>query len=301
MKKNILIVGGTGFIGYHLAKKCLKLNWNVTSLSLKKPSKLRKLAKVKYFYCDIGVAKELKKFSKKKFNYVVNLGGYIDHFNKKNTYKSHFTGVKNLANFFLRRNINSFIQIGSSAEYGNIKSPQLENAKCNPKLIYGKSKLKATNYLLKLYKKKKFPVTVLRLYQIYGSRQKFDRFLPILIKSCIKDKEFVASHGKQKRDFMHVNDVVEGILKCFANKKSIGKIINLGSGKPMTLVNIMRKVQKIIGGGKILLGKIKLRVDEPMIIYPNLKNAKKSLGWKHKVIFKEGIKKTIKEYEKEIS
>lgn len=100
---------------------------------------------------------------------------------------------------------------------------------------------------------------------------------------------------------MHVNDVVEAIFKCFARKKSIGKIINLGSGKPMTLVNIMRKVQKIIGGGKILLGKINLRIDEPMIIYPNLKNAKRLLGWKHKVIFKAGIKKTIKEYEKELS
>ena len=301
MKKKILIVGGTGFIGYHLAKACLKLNWNVTSLSIKKPSKLRKLIKVKYFYCNIGKANQIKKLSKLNFNYVVNLGGYIDHFNKENTYKSHFIGVKNLANLFLKKNIESFIQIGSSAEYGNIKSPHLENAKCNPKLIYGKSKLKATNYLLKLYKKKKFPVTILRLYQIYGGKQNFDRFLPILIKACIKNREFNASHGKQKRDFMHVNDAVEAILKCFASKKSTGKIINLGSGKPMTLVNIMRKVQRIIGGGKILLGKIKLRVDEPMIIYPNLKNAKNLLSWKHKVIFQEGIKKTIKEYEKELS
>lgn len=155
MKKKILIIGGTGFIGYHLAKACLKLNWNVTSLSIKKPSKLRKLIKVKYFNCNIGKANQIKKLSKSNFNYVVNLGGYIDHFNKENTYKSHFIGVKNLANFFLKRNIESFIQIGSSAEYGNIKSPHSENAKCNPKLIYGKSKLKATNYLLKLYKKKK--------------------------------------------------------------------------------------------------------------------------------------------------
>ena len=215
MKKKILIIGGTGFIGYHFAKACLKLNWNVTSLSLKKPSKQRKLLKVKYFYCNISKANEIKKLSKLNFNYVVNLGGYIDHFNKKNTYKSHFIGVKNLANFFLKRNIESFIQIGSSAEYGNIKSPHLENAKCNPKLIYGKSKLKATNYLLKLYKKKKFPVTILRLYQIYGGGQNYDRFLPILIKACIKDREFNASHGKQKRDFMHVNDVVEGDLVIF--------------------------------------------------------------------------------------
>ena len=164
-----------------------------------------------------------------------------------------------------------------------------------------KIKIKSHKLPIKIIQKKKFPVTILRLYQIYSGKQNFDRFLPILIKACIKNREFNASHGKQKRDFMHVNDAVEAILKCFASKKSTGKIINLGSGKPMTLVNIMRKVQRIIGGGKILLGKIKLRVDEPMIIYPNLKNAKNLLSWKHKVIFQEGIKKTIKEYEKELS
>ena len=46
MSKKILITGGTGFIGHHLAKKCLKFNWSVTSLSTKKPAKQRKLNKV---------------------------------------------------------------------------------------------------------------------------------------------------------------------------------------------------------------------------------------------------------------
>ena len=209
-----------------------------------------------------------------------------------------------MTSIFIKKKPEAFVQIGSCREYGNLKSPQKENYEFKPSLvksIYGKAKLLSSMHLLDLFKKKKFPVTILRLYQIYGGGQNFDRFLPILIKACIKNREFNASHGKQKRDFMHVNDAVEAIFKCFASKKSIGKIINLGSGKPMTLVNIMRKVQRIIGGGKILLGKIKLRVDEPMIIYPNLKNAKNLLSWKHKVIFQEGIKKTIKEYEKDLS
>ena len=48
VKSKILIIGGTGFIGYHLAKKCLTLGWKVTSFSIKKPKSLRKLKKVKY-------------------------------------------------------------------------------------------------------------------------------------------------------------------------------------------------------------------------------------------------------------
>ena len=53
MKKNILIIGGTGFLGYHIAKACLKLKWNVVSLSLNKPKKIRKLKRIKYIILNI--------------------------------------------------------------------------------------------------------------------------------------------------------------------------------------------------------------------------------------------------------
>ena len=57
MKKSILICGGTGFLGYHLAKKLKKSNWKVFSISTKKPLKTRKIKNVKYFFCDISKKK----------------------------------------------------------------------------------------------------------------------------------------------------------------------------------------------------------------------------------------------------
>ena len=59
-KKNILIVGGTGFIGYHLAKKAIQKKFSVTSLSTKPAKKIRYLKKVKYIYCDISNKQKLK-------------------------------------------------------------------------------------------------------------------------------------------------------------------------------------------------------------------------------------------------
>ena len=132
-KKKILIIGGTGFIGYHLARKCLKKGWKVTSISSKLPKKIRYLKKVKYLRCDITKKKLLKEKIKKNFDYVVNLGGYVDHTKKKKTFKSHYQGCKNLTEIFLKKKPISFIQIGSSLEYGNSNSPQKENIKCNLK------------------------------------------------------------------------------------------------------------------------------------------------------------------------
>ena len=103
MKKiRILIAGGTGFIGYHLAKRCLKLKWKVVSISTKPPKKNRKLENVNYLILDISNQKKLFKKLSSNYDYVVNLAGYVDHSHNVKTMKSHFNGCKNLSLFFPR-------------------------------------------------------------------------------------------------------------------------------------------------------------------------------------------------------
>ena len=86
MKEKILIAGGTGFIGFHLAKK-LKKNYDITVLSSQKVKAHRKIVKIKYIICDVTFKKKLQKILKKKiFNHVINLSGYVNHSNKKKTF-----------------------------------------------------------------------------------------------------------------------------------------------------------------------------------------------------------------------
>ena len=292
-------MGGTGFIGYHLAKKCLEKGWQVTSISSRQPKKIRYLSKVKYIVCDITKKKSLKRKIQKPFKYVVNLGGYVDHSNKKKTFESHYIGCKNLVEIFLKKKPETFVQIGSSVEYGNLQSPQKENIRCIPesiKSIYGKAKLLSSIYLTNLYRKTKFPSTVLRLYLAYGPRQDVNRFLPIIIKACIKNKKFPCSKGIQLRDFVYVNDVVDAILKSLKNKKARGQIINIGSGEPKKIRNIIQNVKKITKGGYPQFGKVKLRKDEILKLYPNINKAKKKINWKPKISFEKGLKSTIQYY-----
>ena len=242
-KNNILIVGGTGFIGYHFAKKCLTKGWQVTSISSRKPKKIRYLSKVKYIICDIAEKRSLKQKVRKSFKYVVNLGGYVDHSNKKKTFESHYKGSKNLTEIFLEKQPKAFIQMGSSGEYGSLKSPQKENSRCNPQSIYGQAKLLSTKYLINIFKKKNFPVTILRLYQAYGPKQDFNRLIPIVIKACKKNKKFPCSNGSQLRDFLYIDDVVDAILKALNSEGARGQIINIGTGKPIRIKNIIEYIK----------------------------------------------------------
>ncbi len=294
MKKNILIIGGSGFIGYHLAKSCLKLKWNVTSISLHKPKKNRKLKGVNYLIIDISKKKALFKLKKYKFQYVVNLGGYVNHVNELEVKKYHFLAVKNLYEYFKFKKIKKFIQVGSSAEYGKSKMPQKETFKCRPIGIYGKYKLKASNFLLQKRRQKIFPSTILRLYQVYGPNQDQNRFLPILIKACLNKKIFYSSSGIQKRDFLYISDAIDAFIKTLLSENSNGHILNIGYGKSIKLKKIMYHVGKITNFFKPSFGKIKLRKDEALDIYPEIKKAKKIIKWKPKINWKEGILKSIR-------
>ena len=295
--KSILIVGGTGFIGYHLIKTCKK-KFKVISISTKKPKKDRFIKGVKYFCIDISKRSQLNKIKNLQIDYVVNLGGYVDHSNKIKTFSSHFIGVKNLFNYFKNKNIKKFVQIGSSAEYGRLRSPQKEKSKCNPRLIYGQAKFKGTVFLKKQFEKYNFPVTILRLYQVFGPNQDINRFIPIVIEACKKGKIFPCSNGTQKRDFTYIQDVVDAIILTLNNKKSSGEIINIGSGKTIKLKDIILKIIKVFKGGKPIFGMIKMRKDEMIDIKPDIRKVKLFLKWKPKISFDKGLKRTIKYYKK---
>ena len=136
--------------------------------------------------------------------------------------KREYVGSKNLIDIFKLKEIQTFIQIGSSLEYGDLKSPQEEIRKCNPKSWYGSSKLKASKYLEKINKEYKIPYIILRPYQVYGPKQKLNRLIPQTIDSCLKNKSFKCTSGV--RDFIYIKDFVDLIKKFYSLKE-------LGSGK----------------------------------------------------------------------
>ena len=299
-KPSLLIVGGTGFIGYHLALKAKKKGWNVSSLSLNRPKKNRYIKGVNYIRCDLGNLNSLKKVLKGSYTYVVNLGGYVKHSflsdKKTQTINTHFIGLINLTKIFSKKKIKKFIQIGSSMEYGDAQSPQKENIHGLPNSAYALAKLGSTQFLLTLFNTRKFPVTILRFFQVYGSKQDQNRIIPQIIKGCLSGKKFPTSGGNQIRDFCHIDDVISAIFLSLKSRQVNGEIFNIGFGRPIKIKAAINQIRKIIGKGKPQFGKIKYRKGENMKLYPNIKKAEKKLKWKPKINFNRGLKAVINSF-----
>jgi len=298
--KSILVVGGAGFIGINLVKRLLKYGARVTCLS-KKNKKNKIINKnLKYIFCDYEKFNILKKEINKPFEYVINLGGYIDHskffIRGREVIDNHFSSTINILLSLKKKKLKRYLHIGTCDEYGENISPIKEDSKEDPITSYALAKLASVNLLTMLHKTENFPATSLRLFLVYGPHQKNDRLIPQVINGCLKKNFFPVSKGIQLRDFCYVEDVINAIILSLIKKKAIGEVFNVGSGKPVSVKFIISTISKIIKRGQPQFNKIPFRKNENLKLYPSINKITKMLGWKPKINLNEGLVKTIHYY-----
>ena len=298
---NLLVIGGTGFIGHHLIKSLQQKDWNITSVSLRSPRIERFVDGVRYLHFDMVDQTLVKKYLTQEFEYVVNLGGYINHQpfleGGRSMIETHFTTLQNLLEVLPREKLKRFVQIGSSDEYGNAPAPQHEKLREQPISPYSLAKVANTHFLQMLHRTENFPVVILRLFLTYGPGQDTGRFLPLIIRGCQYDKTFPTTEGKQIRDFCYVDDTVRAILQTLVVPEAVGNIINIASGNPVSIREMIEKVCLISGSGKPLYGRVNYRPGENMSLYANISKAKRILNWVPTTNIDKGLKKTIDWFE----
>lgn len=232
------------------------------------------------------------------FEYVVNCGGYIDHApyfkGGRTAVSAHFDGVLNLLDSLDREYVRMFVNIGSSDEYGDGPAPQVESQREAPVSPYSLGKLAATQLLQMLYRTEEFPAVTLRLFLTYGPGQDDRRFLPQIIKGCMAGTPFGTSAGEQLRDFCFIVDTVDAIFTALACPAAAGEVINIASGNPVSIREVVETVQRLVGGGAPDYGKVPYRPGENMKLYASIEKAKCLLGWTPCVDLRTGLNETIR-------
>ena len=299
----LLVVGGTGFIGKNFSELAFNKGLKVTILSKSGIMNELNSSNLEVIKVNLLDLIELKKVLKgRSFEYIVNLSGYIDHSpyfsGGSNVLKDHLFGLLNLLNSIDRTILKSFIQIGSSDEYGGLPAPQEETMRESPISPYSSAKVASTHFLQSLNKTEGFPVSILRLFLVYGVGQKSDRFIPQVIEGCLNDSSFKTSEGKQLRDFTYVDDISKGILGALESKEILGEVVNLASGQGIPISTLISLIQEKVGQGKPEFGAIPYRPSENMELFADTTKAKGLLNWNPEIDLSKGIDLVIKDYQK---
>jgi nucleoside-diphosphate-sugar epimerase len=300
--KNLLIIGGTGFIGKNVVREAVHRGFKVSVISKNNCPAVNKLKGVGYIVVDIvNKVKLLEALEGKSFHYVINLGGYVNHIDYSDggnkVFKMHFDGIKNLVSCIDKKFLKSFVQIGSSDEYGNNVAPQNESQREMPISPYSLGKVTSTHFLQMLHRTEGLSVVILRPFLVYGPGQDNNRFIPQIIRGCVNDEEFSVSTGGQLRDFCYIDDIVDVILLALINDKAYGEVINIASGVPISIKDMILTIKSLVGFGKPQFGLVPYRNGENMALYADVSKANNLLGWSPKIDLAVGLDRTIK-YEK---
>ncbi len=303
MVKNskIIVAGGSGFIGTNLISELLSNDNEVISISRTENNLKRKVNNAKYIFHDLK--QPIRENLSEDFSdveYIINCSGYIDHRNFRNhggqVFYDHFNSLISLTNLAIDLKVKTFIHLGSSDEYGDNKSPIKESVRESPISPYALAKLSSTYYLQQCFKQGLLNTVILRPFLIFGEMQSKNRFLPYLIENCIQDREFEVTKGGQIRDYLYIKDFNQALIKTLSNEKAYGEIINIASGIPILIKDVVSEVNKIIGKGKPIYGGIDYRDNESMDLYDDINKAKLILDWKPKYDFMKTLQKVITWY-----
>lgn len=298
----IVITGGAGFIGSHLAEFLIKKKHQIVIIDNLSTGRIENIKsfkkKVKFVNADISKkGRWMQNFKNTQvvFHFAA-LADIVPSIKDPHTYfQSNVVGTENVANSCVINNVKKIIYAASSSCYGIPKNyPTSEKESIKPQYPYALTKNIGEQILIHYGKIYGFQVTSMRLFNVYGTRSRtsgtYGAVLGVFLKQKLSNKPFtVVGNGNQTRDFIFVSDVVSAIM-CSINSKIKGEIFNIGSGKTYSINHLV----KLIGGKKIYIPK---RPGEPDCTHSNISKAKKLLLWKPKITLKNGIKTILNNIE----
>lgn len=310
--KNILVTGGAGFIGSHLCDHLLAKGASkvvcLDNFFLGKKENLINSLKYKNFilYKDdarnFGVVQAI--LDKENIDVVFNMATIALNYSFFNPFDAYMVNVE-IANTLLELlkvgAYKTLIHTSSSEAYGTAQySPMDENHPTNPTTPYAAGKAAADLMIHSFSKVLNLDISIIRPFNNYGPRQNAEGSLAAIIPATAKrikngGKPIIEGDGEQTRDFIYVEDTVRALILAYEKSASRGKIINIGTGKAISIKNLLKEICNYYGFTGDWERKPARKSDVRNLCACS-KLARELLDFEPEIDFKEGIKRTLDWY-----
>ena len=310
--KKIIITGCAGFIGFHLSKKFLDEGYNVVGLDNlnnyysvnfknKRLKELKKYKKFLFHKINIENFNKLKKVLEKiNFKYFIHLAaqaGVRYSLRKPRDYvNSNIIGFFNILEVLKYKKIEHLITASSSSIYGNSKNLIFKETDRTDKPVQLYAATKKSNEVMgyaysSLYN---LPITSLRFFTVYGPYGRPDMAYYDFAEKIYKGLPIkVYNFGKQKRDFTHIEDIINSISKLLKKpprkKHNFYRILNIGKGKADKLMNFINYLEKFIGK-KAKIKFVKHQLGDVKYTKASVDELNNLINYKPKIHLKDGLK-----------
>jgi len=307
----ILVTGGAGFIGSFLCEKLLDKDYSVVCLdnfSTGKKSNVDHLLQNNKFNL---IKHDVTNPIKLKTNFIFHLASPASPVDYQKfpieTSMANSLGTFNMLNL-ARKNKSRFLLASTSEVYGEPSvHPQKEDywGNVNPlgiRSCYDVSKRFAENLTMIFFRNYELDIRIARIFNTFGPRMRLNdgRAIPNFIVQSLTGKPItVYGDGKQTRSFCYISDMINGLIELMLKDNLSGEVINLGSSKEETILNVAKLIKNITKSRSKIIFK-PLPKDDPTRRKPDIIKAKKLLNWEPKTNFISGLEKTIEWFKGEL-
>ncbi|XP_028584129.1 dTDP-D-glucose 4,6-dehydratase isoform X1 [Podarcis muralis] len=315
--KRILVTGGAGFIASHVVVSLVekhpnymiinldKLDYCASLKNLERVSERQNYKFIQGDICEPSFVKEL--FEAEKFDIVLHFAAqtHVDlsfwhklEFNYVNVY-----GTCILVGAAYEANVEKFIYVSTDEVYGGSYNKEFdESSSKKPSNPYAASKAAAECIVQSYWERYQFPVVITRSSNVYGPHQFPEKVIPKFISRLQQNRKCcIHGSGLQRRNFLYASDVVEAFLTVM-KKGQPGEIYNIGTSFEMSIAQLAKELIHLIKNTsseaetEYWMDYVKDRPTNDLG-YPMNSGKMHSLGWRPKVPWNEGIKKTIEWYQ----
>lgn len=207
-------------------------------------------------------------------------------------------GALNVLEACRKNKVRKLVHTSTSETYGTaLYAPIDEKHPLQGQSPYSASKIAADKLAESYHRSFELPVAVIRPFNTYGPRQSARAVIPTIITQVLSGKrELFLGDLRPIRDFTYVGDTVEGFIRVAESEKSVGQVINIGSGTGWTIRELAEMILKLIGG-KATIHREPERVrpikSEVLKLICSNKKARRLLGWKPRTGLEQGLQEAI--------